>query len=517
MADEVKKENNINKKWVPAPIKLAREETAARMAGYTGVKWVFYSLAHTLIGEILIFILLSYLIIYRMYAGVLVDILTFAQEAFDVDWESPTAFMIQCWTMILPLIAIIFYVVFMERRSAASMGFRHNWWILKYIGGVIYGFIAFSASLALILILCGGRVQIVENIDAAVPGVVLALIGFLIQGAAEEVAYRGFLFTTIARDHNLVFAALISAIAFGLAHINNPGVNLLAIVNISLMGIFWVLLFLRTESLWTCCAFHSVWNFVQGNFYGLAVSGLDAGSSVLNTQIRQGRDLFTGGEFGVEASVCTTVVIVVFIVIEAFLLSGKYRKYAEALEDEEEYQAFMRENGNNNLIAQDNNNNNNNLIPDGAEEKPQEIGQKPKVIKELALDDDIPDMPTGWTPAVIPEEISKTTPDNSPENKPENENYANDNMNDNADDQPENDGENNPENNNNPEEQEQEDLNKPVELEKKNNMSVLTPIGEDENLDDLDLNPDNNPVWDEENEHNTEDAAWEEESENVKL
>ena len=252
----------VNQKWVSEPIRLARAETEARMAGYSGVKWVFYGLAHSLLGEILGFLLVQYLVLFCMWRAMYFDIMDFAADVFLIEEESPVAMMIQLYSLLLVSLVIVCYVVFMERRSAGSMGFRKNWWILKYIGGAIYGFVAFSASLALILVLCGGRVQLSEEIPVRM--VILMLFGYIIQGAEEEVLYRGFFLTTMGRNHNMIVPVALSSVGFALMHIGNPGVNTMALLNITLVGLFLALLFLRTESLWTCCAWHGIWNFVQG-------------------------------------------------------------------------------------------------------------------------------------------------------------------------------------------------------------------------------------------------------------
>jgi hypothetical protein len=46
---------------------------------------------------------------------------------------------------------------------------------------------------------------------------------------------------------------------------------------------------------------------VQGNIFGFAVSGTDAGGTLLNSTV-SGPDWLTGGEFGAEASVISVII-----------------------------------------------------------------------------------------------------------------------------------------------------------------------------------------------------------------
>lgn len=59
-------------------------------------------------------------------------------------------------------------------------------------------------------------------------------------------------------------------------------------------------------TLWLPIGIHWGWNFFQGNIFGFAVSGGDAGSSLIQSSV-QGPVILTGGAFGAEASVIAMV------------------------------------------------------------------------------------------------------------------------------------------------------------------------------------------------------------------
>lgn len=101
-------------------------------------------------------------------------------------------------------------------------------------------------------------------------------------------------------------------------HAFNNGFTLLAAVNLILCGVLFSVYALRTGNLWGACAFHSIWNFAQGNFYGLPVSGIDSGDTIFSMQLA-GSKLANGGDFGLEASLATTIVMALWIAVLLFV------------------------------------------------------------------------------------------------------------------------------------------------------------------------------------------------------
>ena len=70
-----------------------------------------------------------------------------------------------------------------------------------------------------------------------------------------------------------------------------------------------------TNSIWGVCAIHSVWNFVQGNFYGFQVSGLETENSLFSFTSLESGKLINGGTFGMEGGLGVTIVLIVAIII----------------------------------------------------------------------------------------------------------------------------------------------------------------------------------------------------------
>ena len=145
---------------------------------------------------------------------------------------------------------------------------------------------------------------------------ILGLFPFwLLQGGTEEVATRGWLLTRIAARTNLPLAIAISSCLFGILHMGNAGVTFLSVLNIILDGVLAGLLFIYTDSIWLVVAQHGTWNYVQGNLLGFQVSGTGADASIFSFTMGDGPDWLTGGAFGAEGSIITTLVLLVSLVI----------------------------------------------------------------------------------------------------------------------------------------------------------------------------------------------------------
>ena len=74
-------------------------------------------------------------------------------------------------------------------------------------------------------------------------------------------------------------------------------------------GIFAALLLVKCENIWVVGAFHSLWNFAQGNIYGIQVSGNSLQPAILNSSNVKGHGLINGAGFGLEGGLGVTLVL----------------------------------------------------------------------------------------------------------------------------------------------------------------------------------------------------------------
>ena len=155
--------------------------------------------------------------------------------------------------------------------------------------------------------------------------------GFLLQGASEEVIFRGYLMNTIACKDRILLAVVINSVLFAFAHSLNSGLTVLAVVNLFLYGAFASVYALKKDSLWGVCGIHSLWNFAQGNIWGVQVSGIDTSTSICTATQTSNINILNGGAFGLEGSVFTTIVLIVAIII-VFLFEN-FKKSTQKVEN----------------------------------------------------------------------------------------------------------------------------------------------------------------------------------------
>ena len=221
----------------------------------------------------------------------------------------------ELFSFVIILFLFIFWVKVIEKNALSSLGFvKRNW--LKYL---VWGILLSLLQMGVIaLVYQVGRIGSFELNELSLEPIlfILGLFPFwLLQGGTEEVATRGWLLTRIAARTNLPLAIVISSSLFGILHMGNAGVTFLSVLNIILDGVLAGLLFIYTDSIWLVVAQHGTWNYVQGNLLGFQVSGTGADASIFSFTMGDGPDWLTGGAFGVEGSIITTIVLLVSLVI----------------------------------------------------------------------------------------------------------------------------------------------------------------------------------------------------------
>lgn len=152
------------------------------------------------------------------------------------------------------------------------------------------------------------------------PGVVLAgfdralgLTAFItFAAAAEELIFRGYPFQLVWRRWGLPSALALSAGLFAIAHMDNPALTPLALLNLALAGVLLALAYVKTRSLWFPIGVHAGWNWVLAVPLDQPVSGIVFGMPGYDV-VETGPDLLTGGRFGPEGGLVVTGVTVAAI------------------------------------------------------------------------------------------------------------------------------------------------------------------------------------------------------------
>ncbi len=216
---------------------------------------------------------------------------------------------------------------FLDRLSLSSLGFAfyRHWW-----RHILWG-CAIGASMIIAIVvlqMAGGGTRVMPNTvwwRSGVPdysGVVtvagevfFALILLILAGAFEELIYRGYPFQTLLRGLPAAAPIVISAILFGVAHMQNPNRTFFSTFNTALAGIWLSVAYLKTRSLWFPTALHFSWNWMMGSFLGLPVSGLQISRHSILLSTSENPIWLTGGNYGCEGGAAATLVLIVATIL----------------------------------------------------------------------------------------------------------------------------------------------------------------------------------------------------------
>ena len=200
-----------------------------------------------------------------------------------------------------------------ERGARAAKGFG---------GGLGIGALAAGAAL-LLAVLLGNAEWVADRGGIGAYGTrVLGTLAVLAPAAlAEEVLFRGVPLVLLAAAFGRVPALVALSALFGLAHLYNPNVTALGVVNIMAAGVFLGLAFYAPGGIWTAFGAHLGWNGT--------LAALDAPVSGLPFQIPMidyepgGPQWLTGGAFGPEGGLTATVAIALASALTARRLEGR--------------------------------------------------------------------------------------------------------------------------------------------------------------------------------------------------
>ncbi len=221
------------------------------------------------------------------------------------------------------LIATIFYYKVIEKRSLLSLGFQKKRAAGFYLFGMLLGTCFLGCCYLSGSVMGIYRIDFSMTGEKAVPVILLFFVGYMIQGLAEEVLCRGFLFVVLTKKYPVFYALILSSLFYALLHGFHNNVSILAYINLILFGGLMGLLFLRFENIWLVGAFHGICDFILTNVFGMKESGLEADEFLFSVQTAENSDVLHGGKYGLTGGLLLTIVLVFAILL---LLVGMYHR-----------------------------------------------------------------------------------------------------------------------------------------------------------------------------------------------
>jgi len=221
---------------------------------------------------------------------------------------------------------IVLWVKYIERRSLCTIGISGHKPIITLWKGHLLG-IVMSGLIVLIITLLGGY-----KLGEVFPSffsptnliaILILFFGFTLQSGAEEMLFRGWLFSVVTRKFNLVIGMLFSAGVFTLLHYT-PDPPWYVHINSFLFSIFACYLVLITGTLWLAIGFHAGWNWFIGTGFEIPITGIDLDIRALVAQLTPNEEVWlTGGSNGPENSVICFFTLLLGIIFCQIKLNQK--------------------------------------------------------------------------------------------------------------------------------------------------------------------------------------------------
>lgn len=220
------------------------------------------------------------------------------------------------------LLYVVFWFITYLRLNKNGMTFADIWLNCK-INSYMYSAIGFLIGAVFISVIFGilvaaGLINYKTNIlSKSLILVLLVSLGFtLIQSGTEELLFRGYLLRVLSKKSRF-FAIIVTSTLFSILHFYQ-GVNPIGWLNIFLFGILTAQMVFIWKTLWMPMGFHAGWNFFQHDIFTFSVYGWTR-PGLLDLNYVPGSDTISGGSYGPEGSLITTVLLLLFVSLAALL------------------------------------------------------------------------------------------------------------------------------------------------------------------------------------------------------
>jgi uncharacterized protein len=187
--------------------------------------------------------------------------------------------------------------------------------VAHLLQGVLWGLAGVAATLGAIACFGGYRVSGIALSGAALAYYLpLWLAVAVVNGLAENLAIMGYPLFRLAGDTGWVPASLLVAALFAVAHLGNPGENLLGIAQVFLIGVIFATTIWLTGDLWLSVGIHAGIVLAEDLIFSVPDSGAVYTGHLLISRLT-GPAWLSGGDAGPEGSVLALPVFALMFVL----------------------------------------------------------------------------------------------------------------------------------------------------------------------------------------------------------
>ena len=218
----------------------------------------------------------------------------------------------------------IFLMTKISKLKIEQLGFTKDNIVFSYLKGALFGTLQIFTVFFIIFGLKAIDVYYVGNISILL--LIKVFIIFIFQALLEEILFRGYLMPFFSKVIGIKFTIILLSFLFTCIHLFNPNLDIIGLANVFSAGVTFSLIYYYTGNLWLVGAMHTLWNFILGFIVGSQVSGIITYNSVFFSIPVENNDLISGGVFGFEASIVTTIVELTISLFVIYLIKKEKNK-----------------------------------------------------------------------------------------------------------------------------------------------------------------------------------------------
>lgn len=203
-------------------------------------------------------------------------------------------------------VLVLAWTRFVERRPLATIGLDGAGAAPAWLRGLAIG-LATSGALVAAIGLAGGytagALWPAFGSPRALANAAILLACFAVQSGVEEILFRGWLLSAVARRLGRASAIVVTSAVFTLLHYSPHQHAIVTLVS-ALFSVFACAWALAADDIWGVMGWHAGWNWLIGTGFELPITGFDTHLPALLVRLSaRGPEALTGGAQGPEGSV----------------------------------------------------------------------------------------------------------------------------------------------------------------------------------------------------------------------